>query len=857
MSVATAAGFEAPHARRSIDGDGRLRGRLKGLVRAAGAGTAVGSSWLGLETAPAPQGSGVAVSLHMAASGGEAALNDLITAGARIANRRGADVEAYLPTAALRALATATGIESARTIIRPVPLATGLGIVGEGVALHKADLWQAAGFTGSGVKVGIIDGGFIGLTARLGRELPATVHARCYREIGLYSSTAKSCEAFTEHGTAVAETIADMAPGVSLYLADPVSALDLESTVAWMTSNGVKVINISLGFAFEGPGDSTAPAGSVYAAVNQAVAGGALWVNAAGNAGEDGWTGTWKDANHNSLLEFSGTDEANSIVLTAGNTIVVSMRWDDTWGRSANDYDLYVFGPTGDFPLAASEDTQNGHGDPVESLSFTPSTSGVYRIEVQRAGGTAASRIQLLVLTSQDSPLEYRVAAGTLPSPADSANPGMLSVGAVAFNAPDVIETYSSRGPTPGGRVKPDLVAADCTTTSLINPFCGTSESAPYVTGAAALALSSRPTLTPAQLATFLKTRAVPLGSPSPNSIYGSGRLDLGAPPTPPVATSLTFTSQPALAVAVAPITPPPTITILDQDGLPLTSGAGATSAVTLALGSGAPTGAVLSCADGLTRNAVAGVATFSGCTISMDASAVTLVASSGALPPVTSAPFDVLPEGSAPAPSILTSATAAAITWGSAVVLSSRLSLLAGAPAAASIRDRSVTFESSTDRSTWRAIGQGTTDAFGKAQLSYRPVTNLYYRATFAGASDLAMATGSTVRVTVRQTLSMRPTNGGATKTVARNQTVTFAATVRPARSDVPPGNVTFEVYRQVGSAWKRVASQVVTPSGLGIAAMSLTFSSPGSWYVRSVASPTPLNANSFWSPAEHYRVP
>ena len=59
----------------------------------------------------------------------------------------------------------------------------------------------------------------------------------------------------------------------------------------------------------------------------------------------------------------------------------------------------------------------------------------------------------------------------------------------VDFEEPDTIETYSSRGPTPDDRVKPDLVAADCTTTSIINPFCGTSESSPYVTGAAALVI--------------------------------------------------------------------------------------------------------------------------------------------------------------------------------------------------------------------------------------------------------------------------------------------------------------------------------------------------------------------------------
>jgi hypothetical protein len=851
-----ASAFQPTPQRRGGDVSGRLRGRLAGLVKSVQAGTVDRRAFLGLETAQAPLGEGVAVSLHLADLGGEEALRLLVASGARVVNRSGSDVEAYLPGPALRSLGTLTGIDRAAPIIRPVPMgAPGIGALGEGVALHKADQWQAAGITGSGIKVGIIDGGFVGLTSRLGRELPASVHARCYREIGLYSSTARSCEAYSEHGTAVAETIADMAPGVSLYLADPVSMQDLESTVAWMTSNGVKIINVSLGFAYDGPGDSTSPPGSVYSVVNQAVKGGALWVNAAGNAGEDGWSGTWKDANANSLLDVSGTDESNSIALAAGESVLVTLRWNDTWGKSANDYDLYVFGNSGSIPVGASEDPQNGTGDPVESVGFTPATSGLYRIVIQRAGGSAASKLQLLVLTSQDSPLQHRSEAGTLPSPADSANPGMISVGAVSFDAPDVIETYSSRGPTTDDRIKPDLVAADCTTTSLVNPFCGTSESAPYAAGAAALVLSSRPTLTPAQLATWLRTHAVPLGGTTPNSTFGWGRLDLGAPPAPPAPTTIAFAAQPPLAAVLAPFNPAPAVRILDQDRVPLTTGPGSTLSVTLALGAN-PAGATLDCQGGLTKDAVAGVAIFSGCTISAEGPGYTLVATAAGLPPIISAPFDVLAVGSAPPPQILVSASAAAVAWSSPVTLAGQLAPAQGGLPSASLAGRTVTFEMSRNGALWSSVGQAVTDASGLATLSYRPVTNLYYRATFAGAADLGAATGGVVRVTVRQTVTMRPTNNGLTRTSLRSQSITFTARVRPARSDVPAGAVTFEVYHLVGSTWQLTTRQTAQPDATGLASAVLRFSGPGTWSVRSMARPTALNANSFWTPAERYVV-
>jgi len=850
--------FDRPPAHQRSVGDpsGRIGGQLAGLVRAAQAGTLDHRAYAGFETARAPLEEGVAVALRLAEAKGEDALRALLAAGGRIANRRGRDLEAYLPAAALRLLPNLSGIERADPIIRPIPLGNaGLGLLGEGVVLHGADRWQAAGYMGAGVKVGIIDGGFVGLTSRLGRELPATVHARCYREVGLYSSAARSCEAFTEHGTAVAETIADMAPGVSLYLADPVSMQDLASSVQWMTDNGVAIINISLGFAYQGPGDGTSPPDSIYSIVDQAVAGGALWVNAAGNSAEDGWSGTWKDADHDERLEFSGTDESNSLALNAGDSILVTLRWDDPWGASANDYDLYLFGPNGSEPVAASDGPQNGGQDPVETLAFAPASSGIYRIVIERASGTAPSALQLLVLTSQDTVLQYRTAANTLPSPADSANPGMVSVGAISHDLPDVIEPYSSRGPTTDNRIKPDFVAADCTATTVINPFCGTSESAPYAAGAAALVLSSRPSLTPAQLATWLRSHAVPLGGASPNSTYGWGRLDLGAPPAPPAPATVTFVSQPGLAVADVPLSPPPGVRILDQDGLPIVSGPGSTMPVTLGLAAGSAAGTVV-CDGGLTRNAVAGVATFTGCTIGQAGSGAVLVATSGGLPPASSAPFEVLPAGSAPAPDLLLAQSQAAIIWGNPVTLTVRLAAPAAGPLPGSIEGRSVTIERSLDRQAWSSIGLLTTDASGAALLAYRPPTNFYYRAVFTGSADLGSAASGQVRVTVRQLAVLRPTNAGRTRAVALGQAIIFTTLVRPARSDVPPGTAAIEIYRRVNGAWRLVRTESARPDASGSASISVTFDQAGDWYVRAQARPTPRNANSFWTAPEQFLV-
>ncbi len=507
------------------------------LAWAAVPAAATAAATAGLLTRTGPNGPEIAVSIGLATAADlatvTAALRGL-AAGRLQADPASALIEARLPIAALDALAATPGVRRVDPIRRPLAH----GLTGAGVVTHGADAWQQAGYTGTGIRIGIIDVGFTGISDRLATEFPGGVQARCYSDIGTFSSSLAACEANGEtHGTAVAETIADTAPDAILYIANPISFLDERQTIAWMTGAGVRIINASLGASavFEGPGDGTSPhPDTYYAAVDAAVTGGALWVNSAGNSAELGWSGPWTDANANGWLEFSGTDETNSFTLAAGQTVVVAIRWPDRWGASANDYDLYLFPAGATSPIASSTDVQAGSGDPVERLTFTAPTSGSYDIQIAQIAGNPVGPIQLLVEGQADG-LTYQVPAGTLPSPADSTNPGLVTVGAVNVATPDTIEPYSSRGPTVDGRTKPDLVAVDCTATTTLPQFCGTSQSAPYVSGAAALLLQADPTLSPAQLAAALRTHTVALGTPVPNSTFGWGRLALGpAPGTPP-----------------------------------------------------------------------------------------------------------------------------------------------------------------------------------------------------------------------------------------------------------------------------------------------------------------------------------
>ncbi len=78
----------------------------------------------------------------------------------------------------------------------------------------------------------------------------------------------------------------------------------------------------------------------------------------------------------------------------------------------------------------------------------------------------------------------------------------------------------------------------------------------------------------------------------------------------------------------------------------------------------------------------------------------------------------------------------------------------------------------------------------------------------------------------------------------------------MRPSRPELPAAKVTFVFYRQIGSTWTFVTKRDVYINSLGKASTTFKFTRAGGWYVRSIANPTPFNANSVWSPLERYSV-
>ena len=489
------------------------------------------------EDAPVHQEASVAVTIYLSGN-----LDDVVKFlednGGSPRNVGEDYIEAYVPLSLLGQVSERPGVIRVREIAPPQAAQIAQQVAGHGPPVHGSSAWNQAGFSGQGIKVGVIDSnfGFNDFRGLMGTELPSTVQARCYTDVGRFTSNLSNCGnalVGNNHGTRLAEAVMDIAPEASLYIATPWSLGDLQTATDWMVSQGVSVIVHGVTYSFDGPGDGTSPfSDSPLKTVDRAVAGGIVWVNSAGNYYQSTWFGTYPIVTSGSsrFLAFNGSDIFNDMTLEAWDWIRVQLRWEDSWSGANRDFDLLIWDfATSDFVDYSFDPQQGRVGQvPSESLSYLVPNDGRYAVVVAQRGGSTPGWIQLIVGGDVGS-IEYYTGNGSIRNPAESANHGMLAVGAAHWSNVRTIEPYSSRGPTPDGRVKPDIVGAACGATALRplnqnqNGFCGTSQSAPHIAGMAALVRQRFPTYTAVQVANYLKEHAEQRESPDPNNTWGHG----------------------------------------------------------------------------------------------------------------------------------------------------------------------------------------------------------------------------------------------------------------------------------------------------------------------------------------------
>jgi hypothetical protein len=402
-------------------------------------------------------------------------------------------------------------------------------------------------------------------------------------------------------GTALLEIVHDIAPGAKLSFANGDTDLAFNQAVNFLAASNDIVVD-DIGFFGEPYDGTSAVSRNTAAALNNPDFPIRAYFTSVGNEADEHYIGTYTSSgvdgstvggvtNPGRLHLFQRSDDTtdvfnlgaqpyNVIALPPNGEVAIFLNWNDPFGGSSNNYDLYLVQQSTGRVVASSTDVQSGRQDPVETIDYVNRTGAqdFFRIVVQNVRDAAQPRdLNLysfqpecaasgpLVLTPpRHERHNYNTATRSVAAQSDAGGSpaSVLSVGAIcsasanaaaSFSAavPNescldtanrTAEFFSSRGPTIDGRQKPDISAIDGVSVtgagSFPTPFFGTSAAAPHMGGIAALLLQGAPCLLNRAASTtaaaaarttlrdLLLGHAVKLTASTPDNVFGAGRVD-------------------------------------------------------------------------------------------------------------------------------------------------------------------------------------------------------------------------------------------------------------------------------------------------------------------------------------------
>ena len=401
-------------------------------------------------------------------------------------------------------------------------------------------------------------------------------------------------------GTALLEIVHDLAPGAHLTFANADTDLAFSQAVNFLAASNDIVLD-DIGFYGE-PYDGTSGVSSnTAAALNNNGYPIRAYYTSVGNDADEHYYGAYVDsgidgtsfsgvANSGHVHLFRPTSDTtdvlglgsqpyNLIQLPQNGEASIFLTWDDPFGRSSNNYDLYLVQRSTGKVVASSTNAQSGNQDPVETIDYVnQGAADFFQIVVQNVRNSAqpknlnifsfepecASAGPLVLAPPRHERHNYNTAGHSVSAQSDSAGSptSVVAVGAICSasaaasgsfsggpadescldTSNSTIEFFSSRGPTLDGRVKPDITAIDGVSVtgagSFPTPFFGTSASPAHMGGIAALILESAgcllnrsansvdPATGRATLRSLIFKNADALGGTTPNNVFGVGRVD-------------------------------------------------------------------------------------------------------------------------------------------------------------------------------------------------------------------------------------------------------------------------------------------------------------------------------------------
>ena len=250
-------------------------------------------------------------------------------------------IRALIPITAVEVIAAHSDIQF---IDKAALCETRKATTSEGDVAHNAPLVRAKGYTGTGVKVGVLSDSVDYLaTVQSTGDLPPTVTVLQDQTPGPGSG----------EGTAMLEIVYDLAPNSPLYFATAFNgAASFAANIIALKNAGCKVIVDDVGYFNESPFQDDV----ISQAVTTVTAAGVSYFSSAGNSGSlhAGTSGTY-EADYVDDNPGGAFDEWHFHAFAPGvigsqmltNPGVITLFWTDALGASANDYDLYVIDSVG------------------------------------------------------------------------------------------------------------------------------------------------------------------------------------------------------------------------------------------------------------------------------------------------------------------------------------------------------------------------------------------------------------------------------------------------------------------------------------------------------------------------------
>lgn len=352
------------------------------------------------------------------------------------------------------------------------------------------------GITGENVTVGILD-----VTGFEPDRPPLENRVVEHEQFGNGTSAVARDPA---HGTKAATTVTRVAPDAELYLGTFETPAEYEAALSWLVEHDVDVVVAPVAYAGT-PGDGTS---RMARATTNATDRGVLVVAPSGNTGQGHWLG-----------EYTPTED--------GVHVFESATLDEIAGPAGRaEFWLVTDGAAGEYSLELHELGDGPGTDLVaKSVPYGPGSAASQRLTVRledgRYGlvvrGPAAETGDTIRIASATHSFARGRPARSVTAPAVA--PGALSVG--AFDpVTNRTEPYSSRGPTRDGRLGVHVVAPSALSLPE-ETFEGTSASASFVGGVAALVLDAEPALDAGTLHGILTATAEPIDGVNAESGHG------------------------------------------------------------------------------------------------------------------------------------------------------------------------------------------------------------------------------------------------------------------------------------------------------------------------------------------------